>query len=175
MAWRRSGYREVSLGPIPGKIAWADGPLGRAGSKTAFRNVGVCVKSPFRRRRKRPKGRAVKPKPPQQPEVVDWPSEGTGRTSMMAAIRGDGETGAGFGAGMFEELHAAFSGAKKIQLQEQEAQKLRRGDDHHLEGKGSLRDNLDSGKIRIRRITPAAPQPAEDGSADDDTGGDSAK
>jgi hypothetical protein len=94
---------------------------------------------------------------------VDWPSGGTGRTSMMGAIRGDGETGAGFGAGMFEDLHAAFSGAKKIQLQEQEAQRLRRGDDHHVEGDGKARDDLDSGRIRIRRTGPAgAPTPADE-------------
>lgn len=73
----------------------------------------------------------------------------------MGSIRGDGETGAGFGAGMFEDLHAAFSGAKKIQLEEQEAQKMRRGDDHHVEGEP--RDNLDSGKIRIRRNNPGDP------------------
>jgi uncharacterized protein DUF6191 len=115
------------------------------------------VKSPFRRRRRRPKGRAAKPRQV-QPEVVDWPSAGTGRQSMMGAIRGDGETGAGFGAGMFEDLHAAFSGAKKIQLEEQEQQKLRRGDDHHVEGEP--RDNLDSGKIRIKRTGPGA-DPAE--------------
>lgn len=115
------------------------------------------MKSPFRRRRRRPKGRAAKPRQV-QPETVDWPSTGTGRQSMMGAIRGDGETGAGFGAGMFEDLHAAFSGAKKIQLQEQEAQKLRRGDDHHVEGEP--RDNLDSGKIRIKRGGAAADPPA---------------
>jgi hypothetical protein len=115
------------------------------------------VKSPFRRRRRRPKGRAAKPKPtePTQPEVIDWPHDGTGRTSLMGAIRGDGETGAGFGAGMFEELHAAFSGSKKIQLEEQEAQKMRREDD--LQQAGSGRDDLESGKIRIRR----APEPKD--------------
>ncbi|SEG12670.1 hypothetical protein SAMN04489712_103311 [Thermomonospora echinospora] len=121
------------------------------------------MKSPFRRRR-RPKGRAAKPRTV-EPEVVDWPSGGTGRTSMMGAIRGDGETGAGFGAGMFEDLHAAFSGAKKIQLQEQEAQRLRRGDDHHVEGDGKARDDLDSGKIRIRRAGPAAAAAGPEGQA----------
>ncbi|WP_116021170.1 DUF6191 domain-containing protein [Thermomonospora umbrina] len=122
------------------------------------------MKSPFRRRRRRPKGRAAKPTNV-QPEVVDWPSAGTGRTSMMGAIRGDGETGAGFGAGMFEDLHAAFSGSKKIQLEEQEAQKLRRGDDHHLQGDGVSRDDLDSGKIRIRRTgngTTPSPEPGSE-------------
>lgn len=125
------------------------------------------MKSPFRRRRKRLKGRlaAVKPRSaepvkPAEHEPVDWPADGTGRTSMMGSIRGDGETGAGFGAGMFEDLHAAFSGSKKIQLEEQEAQKLRRGDDHHVEGEP--RDNLDSGKIRIKRSGP--------GGADDQVG-----
>lgn len=119
------------------------------------------MKSPFRRRRRRPKkGTTAKPRNV-QPEVVEWPAEGTGRTSMMGAIRGDGETGAGFGAGMFEDLHAAFSGAKKIQLQEQEAQRLRRGDDHHVEGDAIRRDDLDSGKIRIRRPAPRSePGPA---------------
>lgn len=109
------------------------------------------MKSPFRRRR-RLKSRAARPKPePKQPEVIDWPQEGTGKTSLMGAIRGDGETGAGFGGGMFEDLHAAFSGSKKIQLEEQEAQKLRRDDVLQQTGSGSTRDDLDSGKIRIRR------------------------
>lgn len=105
------------------------------------------MKSPFRRRRRRrPQGRAVKPQPA-QPEVIDWPQEGTGRTSLMGAIRG--ETGAGFGGGLFEDLHAAFSGSKKIQLEEQEQEKLRRADDHRAAG--TRPDSLDSGKIRIRR------------------------
>lgn len=115
------------------------------------------MKSPFRRRRRRPKGRgaggrsgnAVKPQPPEVPESIDWPQDGNRRTSLMGAIRGDGETGAGFGGGMFEELHAAFSGSKKIQLEEQEAEKMRRHDDHRAAG--TRPDSLDSGTIRIRR------------------------
>ncbi|RAY10921.1 hypothetical protein DPM19_32810 [Actinomadura craniellae] len=113
------------------------------------------MKSPFRRRPKRAKGRVAKPKPA-EPEVVDWPHDGTGRTSLMGAIRGDGETGAGFGAGMFEELHAAFSGSKKIQLEEQEAEKMRRHDD--LQQAAPPRDDLESGKIRIRRPSQDDPE-----------------
>lgn len=110
------------------------------------------MKSPFRRRPKRLRGKPpAKPKTV-EPEVVDWPSEGTGRPSLMSAIRGDAEAGAGFGAGVFGELHAAFSGAKKIQLEEQEAEKLRRSDDLEQAGSdGKIRDDLESGKIRIRR------------------------
>lgn len=110
------------------------------------------MKSPFRRRPKRLKGKApAKPKTV-EPEVIDWPTEGTGRSSLMSAIRGDAEAGAGFGAGIFGDLHAAFSGAKKIQLEEQEAEKLRRHDDLEQAGTGgSTRDDLESGKIRIRR------------------------
>lgn len=114
------------------------------------------MKSPFRRR-KRPKGRPVKgrrpvkPKPA-EPEAIDWPQEGTGRSSMMNAIRGDADSGAGFGAGMFQDLHAAFSGSKRIQIEQQEAEKMRRHDDLHKEGTGlANRADLDSGKIRIRR------------------------
>jgi hypothetical protein len=106
------------------------------------------VKSPFRRRRRRPKGRAAKPKAV-EPEVVDWPEEGTGRPSMMAAIRGDAAAGAGFGVGVFEDLHAMFSGGKKIQLEQQEAEKTRRQDDHQQAGSG--RPDLESGVIRIQR------------------------
>lgn len=114
------------------------------------------MKSPFRRRPKRLKG-AKGRKPgqdarPAEPEVVDWPTEGTGRSSLMSAIRGDAEAGAGFAAGIFGDLHAAFSGAKKIQLEEQEAEKLRRADDLEQAGSGGkIRDDLESGKIRIRR------------------------
>lgn len=106
------------------------------------------MKSPFRRR-KRLKGRTpAKPKPPEQ-EVVDWPQEGTGKSSLMGAIRGDGETGAGFGGGMFEDLASAFEGSKKVKQEEQQRERLLRQDDHQVAGSG--RDDLDSGKIRIRR------------------------
>ncbi|GGV06452.1 DUF6191 domain-containing protein [Actinomadura sp. LOL_016] len=116
------------------------------------------MKSPFRRR-KRVKGRPLGNRPePAEPEVVDWPHDGTGRTSLMGAIRGDGETGAGFGGGMFEDLAAAFEGSRKVKQEEQERQKLLREDDHKQEGSG--RDDLDSGKIRIRRTGgPAGPGP----------------
>jgi hypothetical protein len=106
------------------------------------------VKSPFRRRR-RVKGRAAVKRAPVEQETVDWPTEGTGRSSLMGAIRGDGETGAGFGGGMFEDLASAFEGSRKVKQEEQEAQKVRRQDDHRQEGGG--RDDLDSGRIRIRR------------------------
>lgn len=115
------------------------------------------MKSPFNRRRKRPKGRLAKgrrPAKPQaaEPEVIDWPQEGTGRSSLMNTIRGDADSGAGFGAGMFQDLHAAFSGSKRIQIEQQEAEKMRRHDDHHQEGSGAARRrDLDAGKIRIRR------------------------
>ena len=113
------------------------------------------MKSPFRRRPKRLKTKGKAPAKPvaKEPEVVDWPTDGTGRNSLMSTIRGDAESGAGFGAGLFGELHAAFSGAKKIQLEEQEQEKLRRVDDHEQTGRGNpqLRDDLESGKIRIRR------------------------
>jgi Family of unknown function (DUF6191) len=118
------------------------------------------VKSPFRRRRRvKVKGRALgRPKPAGEPEVVDWPQEGTGKTSLMGAIRGDGETGAGFGGGMFEDLASAFEGSKKVKQEEQEAQKTRRQDDHEEAGDAaSLRDDLQSGKIRIRRSGGSAP------------------
>lgn len=115
------------------------------------------MKSPFRRRPRRLKGKApAKPKTV-EPEVVDWPTEGTGRSSLLSTIRGDAEAGAGFGAGLFGDLHAAFSGAKKIQLEEQEAEKLRRHDDlEQGRADGKIRDDLASGKIRIRR--PQDPQ-----------------
>ncbi|MBE1537812.1 DUF6191 domain-containing protein [Actinomadura algeriensis] len=115
------------------------------------------MKSPFRRR-KRVKGRPMGNRPePAEPEVVDWPHDGTGRTSLMGAIRGDGETGAGFGGGMFEDLAAAFEGSRKVKQEEQERQKLLREDDHKVAGSG--RDDLDSGKIRIRRSGSEGPGP----------------
>jgi len=116
------------------------------------------VKSPFRRRKRLKQSRTVKPRQA-EPEVVDWPSEGTGRSSLMSAIRGDAEKGAGFGAGMFEDLAAAFEGSKKIKIEEQQAQKTRRQDDHHVAGSG--RPDLESGVIRIRRPQDEDPiQPA---------------
>ncbi|MGH3392286.1 MAG: DUF6191 domain-containing protein [Actinomadura sp.] len=115
------------------------------------------MKSPFRRRR-RPKGRrmarskAFQPEAKaREPEVIDWPKDGTGR-SMMAALRGDADGGAGFASGMFADLHAAFSGAKRIQIEVEESEKMRRADDLHQEG--APRDDLDSGVIRIRRAAP---------------------
>jgi hypothetical protein len=86
-----------------------------------------------------------------EPEVIDWPKDGTGR-SMMSALRGDADGGAGFASGMFADLHAAFNGAKKIQIEVEESEKMRRADDLHQEGKP--RDDLDSGVIRIRRTAP---------------------
>jgi hypothetical protein len=120
------------------------------------------VKSPFRRRKRgkvkgRPLGQA---KPVREPEVVDWPQEGTGRTSFMGAIRGDGETGAGFGGGMFEDLASAFEGSKKVKLEEQEAEKLRRHDDHEQAGGGRARDDLANGKVRVRRSPAGKPEQA---------------
>jgi Family of unknown function (DUF6191) len=94
-------------------------------------------------------------------EPVDWPTEGTGRSTLMGAIRGDGETGAGFGGGMFEDLASAFEGSKKVKQEEQQRQKVLRQDDHEQAGDGSAaRDDLDSGKIRIRRNNPITPPPA---------------
>jgi hypothetical protein len=127
------------------------------------------VKSPFRRRRKRSKKAdelAQRAKLEAKMAVPEWAQEeGVGGGGLMKALRGDGEAGAGFGAGIFEDLHAAFSGAKKIQLQEQEAEKLRRVDDHQQAGSGGNRPDLDSGRIRIRTTRrpeqPAAPE-AED-------------
>ncbi|MEU6038252.1 DUF6191 domain-containing protein [Actinomadura sp. NPDC047616] len=113
------------------------------------------MKSPFRRRRGRLKGRAAdraqakaRPKP-EQHEVVDWPTDGTGKKSLMGAIRGDGQTGAGFGGAMFEDLATVFEGSKRVKVEEQEQQKLRRHDDRLQAGGG--RDDLSTGKIRIRR------------------------
>ncbi|GAB3670809.1 hypothetical protein GCM10027589_39460 [Actinocorallia lasiicapitis] len=132
------------------------------------------MKSPFRRR-KRPSGKlaqqgeAKAKKAEQQAKleakmaVPEWAQEVTGTEeakngSFMQALRGDGEAGAGFGAGIFEDLHAAFSGAKKIQLQEQEAEKLRRVDDHEQAGTGGNRPDLASGRIRIQAARPAPPK-----------------
>ncbi|TDD79962.1 DUF6191 domain-containing protein [Actinomadura rubrisoli] len=118
------------------------------------------MKSPFRRRR-RVKGRAIGRPQPSEQEIVEWPREGTGKSSLMGAIRGDGETGAGFGGGMFEDLASAFEGSKKIKQEEQQREKIMRQDDHEQAGEGSsARDDLESGKIRIRRSGSAAP-PAE--------------
>ncbi|MDL4775039.1 MULTISPECIES: DUF6191 domain-containing protein [Thermomonosporaceae] len=117
------------------------------------------MKSPFRRR-KRAKGRAPAKRKPVEPEIVDWPQTGTGRTSLMGAIRGDGETGAGFGGGMFEDLASAFEGSKKIKQEEQQREKLMRHDDHQVAGGGAA--DLDSGKIRIRRTGPVDPAPGTD-------------
>jgi hypothetical protein len=76
----------------------------------------------------------------------------------MSAIRGDSESGAGFGPGMFADLQAAFGGAgKQIQLEEQEKEKTRRHE-LHTEAGGHSRDDLDSGTIRItRRREPDRP------------------
>lgn len=70
----------------------------------------------------------------------------------MSALRGDAETGTGFGAGIFEDLHAMFSGGKRIQIEEQEAEKMRRHDDHQQAGNPN-RPDLDSGIIRIQRTS----------------------
>jgi hypothetical protein len=97
-----------------------------------------------------------RPEPAEQ-EIVEWPREGTGKSSLMGAIRGDGETGAGFGGGMFEDLASAFEGSKKVKQEEQQREKILRQDDHEQAGSGtSRRDDLDSGKIRIRRNEPGA-------------------
>jgi hypothetical protein len=87
-------------------------------------------------------------------ETVEWPREGTGKSTMMGAIRGDGKTGAGFGGGMFEDLASVFEGSKRVKVEEQERQRLLRQDDHEQAGDGSSRDDLSSGKIRIRRDAP---------------------
>ncbi|MGI5208184.1 DUF6191 domain-containing protein [Spirillospora sp. CA-108201] len=112
------------------------------------------MKPPFRRR-KRVKGRPMGTRPEAaEPETIEWPREGTGKSSLMGAIRGDGETGAGFGGGMFEDLASAFEGSKKVKQEEQERQKVLRQDDHEQTGSGGVRDDLESGKIRIRRTPP---------------------
>lgn len=107
------------------------------------------MKSPFRRRRRRP--RSTRPAE-RQPEIVDWPQDGTGTGGLMNAIRGDASTGSGGGAGMFNDLAAAFGGSgKQIQLEEQEKEKERRHE-LHTEADGSARrPDLDSGTIRIPR------------------------
>jgi hypothetical protein len=112
------------------------------------------VRSPFRRRRRRrSSARPVRAaQAPAQPEVVDWPKEGAGR-SLMSALRGDAETGTGLAGGLFGEFHAMFSGSKRIQIEEQEAEKMRRQDDHHTAGNPN-RPDLDSGVIRIQRTSP---------------------
>jgi hypothetical protein len=113
------------------------------------------VRSPFRRRRKRPRSRSASPP---TPEVIDWPKEGTGGGGLMSAIRGDSDSGAGFGPGMFADLQAAFGGAgKQIQLEEQEAEKSRRHELHTESGPG--RDDLDSGTIRITKRRESGDDP----------------
>ncbi|ROO89298.1 hypothetical protein EDD29_6987 [Actinocorallia herbida] len=124
------------------------------------------MKSPFRRRKRSKKAEELRRKAKLEAKmsVPEWAHEGTGGGGLMSALRGDGEAGAGFGAGIFEDLHAAFSGAKKIQLQEQEAEKLRRVDDHEQTGKApkSTRPDLDSGRIRITpRRAPSAEESDE--------------
>lgn len=112
------------------------------------------MRSPFRRRRRRPSKRS---QAPAEPEVIDWPKDGHGGGGLMSAIRGDSSTGAGFGAGMFADLQVAFGGAgKQIQLQEQEKEKTRRHEVHSSSRGG---DNLDSGMIRITKRR----EPAEEG------------
>ncbi|MDX6739784.1 DUF6191 domain-containing protein [Actinocorallia sp. A-T 12471] len=124
------------------------------------------MKSPFRRRKRSKKAEEMRRKAKLEAKmaVPDWAQEGTGGGGLMSALRGDGEAGAGFGAGIFEDLHAAFSGAKKIQLQEQEAEKLRRVDDHEQAGDApkNTRPDLDSGRIRITPRRPAAAEESED-------------
>lgn len=111
------------------------------------------MKSPFRRRRRRSGARRARPaETPQQPEVVDWPKEGVGR-SLMSTLRGDAESGTGLAGGLFEDFHAMFSGGKRIQIEEQEAEKMRRQDDHRQAGNPN-RPDLDSGVIRIQRTSP---------------------
>ncbi|MFC5181552.1 DUF6191 domain-containing protein [Actinomadura harenae] len=108
------------------------------------------MKSPFRRR-KRVKGRPMGTTAKQaEPEVIEWPQQGTGRSSLMGAIRGDGETGAGLGGGLFEDLASAFEGSKKVKQEEQERQRTLKHDDM-LQAGDSGRDDLESGRIRIRR------------------------
>jgi hypothetical protein len=112
----------------------------------------VKVKSPFRRRRRRRAGaRPARPAQAavQQPEIVDWPKDRVGR-SLMSTLRGDAESGTGLAGGLFEDFHAMFSGAKRIQIEEQEAEKMRRHDDHQQSGNPN-RPDLDSGVIRIKR------------------------
>lgn len=105
------------------------------------------MRSLFRRRRTRSRSRSASPP---VPEVIDWPKDGKGGGGLMSAIRGDSDTGAGFGPGMFADLQAAFGGAgKQVQLEEQEKQKERRHE-LHTESTGGP-DNLDSGLIRITK------------------------
>ena len=113
------------------------------------------MKSPFRRRRRRRFwARPARPAQTsaQQPEAVDWPKDGVGR-SLMSTLRGDAESGTGLAGGLFEDFHAMFSGAKRIQIEEQEAEKMRRQDDHQHAGNPN-RPDLDSGVIRIQRTSP---------------------
>lgn len=57
---------------------------------------------------------------------------------------------------MFEDLASAFEGSKKVKFEEQERQRVLRQDDHEQTGSGAVRDDLDSGRIRIRRTRPPA-------------------
>jgi hypothetical protein len=90
-------------------------------------------------------------------EHPNWPAEGTGRGGLMAALRGDAESGTGMGAGMFEDLHAAFSGGKQAQIDEREAQKLRRQEQKRQGDDEPNRPDLDSGTIRIKGRRPVKP------------------
>lgn len=84
----------------------------------------------------------------------------------MSAIRGDSDSGAGFGPGMFADLQAAFGGSgKQIQLEEQEKEKLLRHE-LHAEAGGRNRDDLESGTIRITKRR----EPPEDSGRDGEPG-----
>ncbi|WP_241683076.1 DUF6191 domain-containing protein [Actinomadura sp. J1-007] len=61
---------------------------------------------------------------------------------------------------MFEDLASAFEGSKKVKQEEQQRERLLRQDDHQVAGSG--RDDLDSGKIRIRRNGASGPADASE-------------
>lgn len=69
---------------------------------------------------------------------------------------------------MFEDLHAALSGGKQIQIEQRESERVRR---HQLHSEGSPnRDDLDSGTIKITK--PRAQNDAPEPAADDDISSD---
>jgi Family of unknown function (DUF6191) len=85
----------------------------------------------------------------------------------MSAIRGDSDSGAGFGPGMFADLQAAFGGSgKQIQLEEQEKEKERRHE-LHSEAGGRSRDDLESGTIRITKRREQPEEPGRSNGADE--------
>lgn len=116
----------------------------------------------FRRRRNARAKRAAQPQVPEA-EVTDYLASRP-RRSFFDTLRGDAESGAGFGAGLFNELGAVFSAGKRVQQEEQESQR-RRG--HRLHATAPPRDDLASGIIRIRRSDSPAAEPSDAPAADD--------